>query len=471
MNREYISDAVGNISSKHIQEAERWLAAGSKGARRTHRPVRRVLSGVLVAAAVLICTMAVALAVSPELRQAVISLFRIEEAERPVPPEGSDPVASITIGDEVLAQYVYNCDGMWVEGELLVGRAGEGSAQESNARVFYTLDEENNLIQVGQDAAEAYVETQWDGLPAVAHFGWFVYNGRLYINDILNTVEDPPYAANRLFAAAIPGRTDKVLLYYNADAYYFWIYDLNSGELTDVLAGCGTEEIGTIRNQPLEVLSSDLRYALLELAPEESVSALPYLVDLEEKTCTALSELMGMEIPAQEFLQIETAQTHQVRFIDKERVQLSIFGDAQGQSGISCWVYHIPSGTAAQTAETEYLVGGACPLWLTEDESGTVWVTDVRTGAHTQIEEFPLTGGFQFGCNEAGTRLLCIGTDEAGGSQIGVIDLESGTFRLLRREGTEDQYNNSAPQWLGDDRAVSGYVRLDGEFYLCVYKF
>lgn len=478
MKREYISDAVGSISAEHIQEAERYsIAAGSEGAKRTRRPVRRAPSVALAAALALICTMAVALAASPELREAIISLFRIEEVEPPAPPGETELVSSITIGDEVLAQYVYNCNGMWPEGELLVGRSGEGSMAESNARVFYTLDEDNNLTQIGQDATEEYVETQWDGLPAAAHFSWFVYHDRLYLNDILNTVEDPPYGASRLFVTGIPGRTDKVILDNNDSmAYYFWIYDLNSGELTDVLAGCGFEEIGRIRNRPLEELasvSSGLRYALLELSPEDSEFAVPYLADFQEKTCTPLSELMGLEIPAQEYLEIQTGTSHLVRFLDAEHIQLTVFEDPQGadQGRISCWVYHIPSGTVTQTVAKERLVGGASPLWLTENESGTVWVIDARTGERTQIEEFPLTDGFQYGCNEAGTRLLCIGAGEADAAQVGVIDLVNGTFRILQRGGPEDQYNNSFPEWLGDDRAVSGYVKLDGEFYLCVYTF
>ena len=43
---------------------------------------RRTAGRVLIAAAAIVCTLAAALAVSPELRQMVISLFRIEEVER-----------------------------------------------------------------------------------------------------------------------------------------------------------------------------------------------------------------------------------------------------------------------------------------------------------------------------------------------------------------------------------------------------
>ena len=71
-----------------------------------------------------------AFAVSPKLRQMVISLFWIQEAE-PVPPASqlptpSDPVTSIVLGDEVQVQYIHVEDGnLRAEGELLVNEHRE----------------------------------------------------------------------------------------------------------------------------------------------------------------------------------------------------------------------------------------------------------------------------------------------------------------------------------------------------------
>ena len=52
---------------------------------------RRTAGRVLIAAAAIVCTLAAALAVSPELRAAVLTFFRVEQSEQVPGPAGERP--------------------------------------------------------------------------------------------------------------------------------------------------------------------------------------------------------------------------------------------------------------------------------------------------------------------------------------------------------------------------------------------
>lgn len=443
---------------------------------------RRTAGRVLIAAAAIVCTLAAALAVSPELRQMVISLFRIEEVER-VPetselPTVSDPVTEITLGEKVKVQYVHVSGGARAEGELLENWGRE----DVDGRFFYALGEDGTMTRVDQGAREVTIETQWDGLTAMARFRYFIYHNRLYLDDTANTGDPFPAGVTRLFPEALPGRTDQVLLYVN-DPYdrEYWTCDLETGELTQLLSGCGTEEYGGVWNA---AFSPDLRYALAELGGLGG-SAQLCLVDMEAQSCTPLSERMGMDVPlrADNPSMHHNEPTYEAAWMDEERVVLTVLEAPQGtrRGAVSCWVYNAATGQVFQTVDrTEFICGDGW-LWVMEDEDGRPWIVDVRTGERTELEAFPfqstdtelfMTGSEIISCaaNETGTRLLCVGPDENGSQQMGVIDLETGTFRLLEREGGPGEYHN-APQWLGEDRAISGYLRTDEGNYLCVYQF
>ena len=106
------------------------LAAAVENARPVRsRPMRQVFTVALAAALALACTMAAALAVSPELRSSVISLFQMDVVEQvPGIPEGVSGVKQVDIGEGVTAQYV-RVEGFWcvANGLLQDGKYHEGT--------------------------------------------------------------------------------------------------------------------------------------------------------------------------------------------------------------------------------------------------------------------------------------------------------------------------------------------------------
>ena len=319
---------------------------------RRARP-RRVLARALMIAAVLACLVTAAFAVSPKLRQMVISLFWIQEAE-PVPPASqlptpSDPVTSIVLGDEVRVQYIHVEDGnLRAEGELLVN---EHRQDEETA--FYAL-EGDSLIGVGQDAREVTVEFQMEnGLPAKGWFRWFAYNGRVYLADLMDRPGQYGFSGHWLQPSALPGRTDVILLEsFAVQGSRAWLYHLESGELEDILAGCGTEEYGVAWDQP-GALSEDLRYVLVNLGDADGggAGAQLYLVDRQAGTCTAMSQLTGLDLPPYQGLNADRSQGCWAWFRGEESVFLQISRLEGEEQVVEEWVYHIPSGTVTPAPE------------------------------------------------------------------------------------------------------------------------
>lgn len=117
----------------------------------------------LAAALVLACAMATAMAVSPELRATIISMFRLDEAEQ-VPDISAkvNEVRQITIGETVSANYV-KVDGIWswsTDGALLCNGtwAGDGSS-------FYKLDGRGtDRNRRGRPGGFSPDQLEWPGL-------------------------------------------------------------------------------------------------------------------------------------------------------------------------------------------------------------------------------------------------------------------------------------------------------------------
>ena len=107
---------------------------------RRARP-RRLLVRVLVAAAALVCLATAAFAVSPKLRQMVISLFQIEEVE-PVPgheefPQGTEGLEG-DISGQVQVQYVRLEGKGWMEQNGALGQYQDG---ELINQQYYTVEQ------------------------------------------------------------------------------------------------------------------------------------------------------------------------------------------------------------------------------------------------------------------------------------------------------------------------------------------
>lgn len=149
MNRELLLDAMEHIDERYILHAQKRLGYLEEGSRPRRYSVRRIFTVALAAALALILTLAAAMAVSPEFREAVISLFQLGEVERvPEVPKTDYEVKQVTIGGEVSAQYV-KTDGYWLanDGETILRQWDDGQDR------FWDLID-GRLVEVGTDARE-----------------------------------------------------------------------------------------------------------------------------------------------------------------------------------------------------------------------------------------------------------------------------------------------------------------------------
>lgn len=442
------------------------------------RPFRRAAAAVIAAALALTCTMAAAMAVSPELRATVISLFQLGQAEQvPGIPAGVNEVRQVTLGGAVTARYV-KVEGYWsiaVDDGLL----RKGSSWNRQGCQFYEL-REDALTEVGADAPTAEPKTLWNGEEYAGRFRWFIHDGQLYLDD--RFYEDGDYSKTPigLEPRRLGSRTDVAVLsamgYDGYETNYFWIYDLERGQVRDVLADCGVEALGPTR---WVQFSEDLNYALVQAGATSEGT--PYLVDLNKKTCTPLSELFGMEI--KEF-QMETGEGGYRASLCGDDTVLLTTGPKN-----STWTYHIPSGAVVCTVEDgtnlKLIESQHSMLALSADGDGGVWVVDIRTGGRVKLEGVDAGRGYLCRANSTDTKLLWAEWDEVENNvvvridRLGVIDLETGVFTVFQREGLEELRENEWAYWLNDSQVMvvidpyngAGYDPETRESFLCIYEF
>ncbi len=108
-------------------------------------------------------------------------------------------------------------------------------------------------------------------------------------------------------------------------------------------------------------------------------------------------------------------------------------------------------------------------------QNGSTCLIDLTTGARTTLKNFTFEKDMNFFLNPSGDKVLYYVMDsEADGlgiSQLGVIDLEKGTFIAFDREGYEDLYESSL-HW-EDNRTVSIDAASSdgGTRYILLYQF
>lgn len=491
MTEKTFLDALEGIQDRYIISAQERLGVLNTPKKSRSHSMKRIFTVVLAAVLALMCTMAVAMAVSPEFRITVISLLQLGEKEQvPGIPAGVNEVRQVTIGDTVTARYV-KVEGYWscaVDDGLL----HKGSASNRQGNHFYQLEGES-LTEVGVDAPIVEPKVLWNGEEYAGRFRWFVHNGQLHLDDRLYEDGDYGKAPNLgLVPSRLGGRTDVAVIsakgYDGYEANYFWIYDLESGQVWDVLADCGVEAVGPTR---WVQFSEDLKYAIVQAG--ETSEGTPYLADLEKKTYVPLSQLFGMEI--KEF-RLETREGgYEIGFYNDDTILLVIGPkDTPWTDKNSVWSYHIPSGAVVCTVEDgtglrpikgisgQYAQFGT--LALAPDGDG-ISIVDLSTGGRVKLEGVDASRGFHCIANSTGGRLLWAEWDEdphkSSGciDRMGVIDLETGVFTVFQREGLEELRSSEYAEWLSDNQVVvaidphngAGFDPETREIYLCIYEF
>lgn len=475
-------DAMEGIRDEYIVSAQERLGYIAADRRTRIHSMKRVFTVALAAVLVLLCTLAAAMAVSTQFREAVISLFQLGEVEQvPDVPETGYEVKQVTIGGQVSAQYV-RTDGYWLanDGETILRQWDDGEDR------FWDLMD-GQLVEVGTDARETTAHVSWQGIDYTIRFRTFVHDGLLYTCDVAGNgpteLEDGGYSTDTIVPERLGRRTDVVQLNGwsvrdSGESNWCWVCDLKTGQVWDVLAGCGLEKFPYL-NQVL--LAEDGKHALIRAWDGGAGSGqIPYLVDLEEKTYAPLGELMGLDIKAD-----TRSYDYEVSFAGSDRVLLSM-PPVWSAEPANVWTYHIPSGAVTPILVNEEGFENICTdlsgyteLAAKVNEDGSLTIIDLGDGRRVRLEGVTFSPGHQLlKANAARTKLLWMESGEGTQQRMGVVNLETGEFTAFAREGLDPRLNETF-SWLGNDRVVTtinlhtgeGYVPGGEEYYLCVYEF
>lgn len=425
----------------------------SKTTQKWHLPVRRVLIRTLAAVLTLSCLLTVALAASPELRTAVLSFFQLEEREQ-VPNgkqngDSTEPdISQANIGQLVKAQYIrmdsrrYNFSG----GLLNDLTWSDDGKTLLDAKFWEPKNGELVPVEVSMNTSK--IDITFNDLHYQGKFYWFVREGNLclfagddrWYDEVLDVEAG-------WSASSITGRTDVVMLNLSQGRQmeyteYPFLYHLDTDEVEDILAGTGADALEYAYGYSW---SEDMRRAVIFTGGRQN-DQLTWFCDLAADTLVRLDELVDIDIYTAAFADDDTL------------ILYSVTKDEEGiLQDVTFYAYDIPSGDMKKTlGPVSYFrywddapsgvqtFGNHCVLI---SEEGQVRIVDLKTGNQSLLEDFTYRKGDSFQLNTFGNQLLYYSMDAEpdglGISQIGVADLDKGTFFAFDREGYENLHEVS----------------------------
>lgn len=462
-----------------------------KTTHRRYAPVYRVLASTLTAILMLTCVTTVALAASPELRRAVLSFFRIEEREQ-VPgqtdinpsdinqPDVDQPydnqpdISQTEIGSLVKAQYIKMDQRYGLSGGLLNNLTWSDDGRTLLEAEFWEI-KDNNLVPVQVDMRTSQIDITFQDINYQGNLYWFIRNGELYY------FQGSPYGVDtrpedEWSVEAIPRHTDVLLLKLAQGQQtdyteYPMLFYLDTGETEDFLASTGAKQLEYAYDYSW---SENMRRALI-LCSAGMGGLQEWLCDLDARTLIRLDELTGM------------GEEVSAGFADNDTLILTTHTTSEEDETwqtITCYAYDIPTGQKTKTLDKAHyyrwwdepygaqLFGSRCVLI---GEDGQVRLVDLKTGMQTVVEGFTWQMGDEFMPSPSGNKLLYYSSDSKaeglGISQLGVVDLEKGTFIAFDREGYGNLYEEGIG-WSNDSTVSINARSSDGETrYLILYTF
>lgn len=439
----------------------------------SRRPHPRRLAGkIAVAVLAAAYTFMAAMAVSPQLREAVLTFFQLEETEQVPGPDRDRPdqpeLTQDTIDQQVDVQYIH----------LPVS----GSGPDYGTGVVYQPKQaaDGTLLDVSFWAVEGDalvpLETYTTGLSVDWQGGsysdtvfWCEYNGTV----ACCSGSTGTSSGSLCLVSGIPGRTDAVFfsLSQNTEAGYSVstsrLLDLTTGQITDLLVGSQWEQTFS----PV-YLDWDPTFSAAVLTPDWREW---FCWDRTGKTTTSLTELTGLDILSAYFSPDGTLILLARSDTDTPLCDIWTY---QPQSGALTQTFsHLPRyGWESETHGFLFFVGSGLGIYA--DEAGQITVLDLITGMQTPVEDFTfLPGNSIFVPNPSDTKLLFAGRADTGYeglgiSSLGVMDLESGAFQLLDRDNF-DALTDLELDWFDEDRvAITAHEKHNfHQTYLYLYRF
>lgn len=440
---------------------EERVAAAVDARRRRAGRTRRLWTALAAAALLLAATLGTALAASESFRAVVFSFFRLGTAEKvPVCLETTEEgdavwLGSRTLEDAVTVDYLRigeNCD---YENGILCCWQDEARMEPA----FYAAADEG---LVALPARHLETEVTWAGETFPINLQWAVWE------DTLRVQAFGKQPGNDLYwdVSYLEGRADAVLLRlsrgrgadYRETAL---LLDLESGEVTDLFAGTGAEELTDV----VEItLNRSLTRAILSCENGERL----YLCDLEGKSTRAVEEVLGRPADGVWFAAEDVLGWYTM---DEDY-------------RYDCFVTDLSGGTAAlrfsgrpayqrEQAEGVVFLGGRYVLEVVADRS--VAVLDLLAGSRTPIQGFAYPEGDSRTRPSPGEDKLLFLTMEMDGEGLGiseltVLDLRRGTAVGLGRTGYDARHEVSV-SWFDSERVVIRAAEADGGQLLSLYRF
>lgn len=253
------------------------------------------------------------------------------------------------------------------------------------------------------------------------------------------------------------------------------IINMYTGEITDVLAGTGAEDLTDIYSY---VLSEDERFMLMKAQNGEEVGY--YVADIEKKELYSLNELSGERVDQCALLDDSIVC---LTYLDDEfygynrlwRLSLGDFTrtevldhvkyfdpDEPEKGGLGCLPY-IDAGVAAP----------GCGFVLDIAPDRSVTAIDLSNGERLPIEgfrwrEYPDDGSYGIGlyASPDGKKLLLAGHyDGRSNDYLAIIDFENRAMVEIERENSNDY--NEYVGWFDNDTVVIEQLHMVGDGIYC----
>ncbi len=435
--------------------------------RSARRRLPRAAAFALAAALALMCVTATAVAADPELRAAVLTFFHIGAAEQVPAPEGAasgrPEVSGGEIGGLVKAQYI-QLDGScrYTDDNLIYRTEFDPETGEVVPVEFWTV-EDGRAVPVEPEINRSEIHAVHNGETFDVFFRWFRWNGRVHTLSVSRSMtwETDETEKSVYILGGHDAPEGKLLLELGTGSqtdYHTWymLYDLETGEAEDFLLGTGAEELEGMWSAEW---SDDLCRAVLTCGQMEDQR--DYLLDVEAKTVTPLEELTGLDNVSAVFADDGTLLLF--RFQEPET--------GPGPFTVTCWAYDLEAGTLGKTLDAVpqfselderphgvLLMGNQIPYCVLVDEDGGTRIMDLTNRETVEIEHFTFDPAGDLIVSPGGTKLLYFVRDMDGKprlkwKQLGVIDLERGTFLAFDRE-VPLEAEETVLAWLDDSRVV-----------------
>ena len=450
MTRDDYRRAAGSLEPDASLK-QRIASALEQPPRRSVRPLRRALVGTLAAVLALASLTGIAMAASPEIRQAVLRFFHIDEVEQ-VPsgatPLGGEALTGTEIGDRVTAWYIdMDFDGVYFPGKVRLNDDGG-----VDAFIDWVID--GDTLSAYEYAPEKVsFSVTWRGAEYSGDVYYCVHDGEAAVYDS----RDVPW-----YAAAIPGRTDAVLLYVSRGSQadyelYPFLLRLETGEVEDFLAGTGIGELDASNYRFSDDMSRVLVYSSADWdADTETGTKRAYYCEPGMSTVVDVADLSGTDAESAAFAADGT---------------LVLSRSSQGH--VTVWNYDPASGETKLVLDgvPEYSGSGSyglldsnCQYSVYIGEEGGADAIDLATGERRRIEGFSAAQGCCFMPNPSNTKLLYSNGES---NTLGVLDPVAGTFVTFDREVAEG-VSEDILSWYEDEYIMIGGTAADGGavFYL-----